>query len=161
MIGGALDLAAGIWTACGRALSAVGRWFRTSRNWWRVGFFGMGLVAMVAACAVWDRQNAYAAAVALREADARTCAATIAGLTAELDAHRAVPGAIAAAVAAETERLRVAQQQNADALAALAAGQVKAAQDNAAWWASYRQRPMTCQAAQQALDTACADLRGY
>lgn len=156
-----IELALGIWSWISRTLAAIGRWLRAPHDWWRIGFFVMGLVAMIAACGVWDRQNALQTAVALREADARTCAAQLDTLNTALAGYASAASAIAEANRAEAARLAVAQQQAAEALADVATEQAKAAKDNAAWWAKYQQRPQTCAAAQQALDTACAGIEDY
>ncbi|WP_312328394.1 hypothetical protein [Stenotrophomonas sp.] len=68
---------------------------------------------------------------------------------------------VAATLRAEAEKLKLLQAQSAEALRALA-GKIEASEkDAASWKARYEQRPDTCKAALELLDSACPALKGY
>ncbi len=68
---------------------------------------------------------------------------------------------IAATLRAEAEKLKVLKAESAEALRALA-GKIETSQQEAATWrARYEERPDTCKAALELLDSACPALEGY
>lgn len=68
---------------------------------------------------------------------------------------------IAAALRAEALKLKAMQAESAAALVALAKKIQASEQDAASWKARYEQRPDTCKAALELLDSACPALMGY
>ncbi len=68
---------------------------------------------------------------------------------------------IAAALREEADKLKAMQAESAAALKALAQKIQASEKDAASWKARYEQRPDTCRAALELLDSACPTLRGY
>ncbi|WP_367345730.1 hypothetical protein [Stenotrophomonas bentonitica] len=68
---------------------------------------------------------------------------------------------IAATLRAEADKLRAMQAESAAALKALAQKIQASEKDAASWKARYEQRPDTCRAALELLDSACPALKGY
>lgn len=68
---------------------------------------------------------------------------------------------VAATLREEAEKLKALKAESAAILAALA-GKIEAAERDAASWKDrYGERPDTCRAALELLDSACPDLKGY
>ncbi len=68
---------------------------------------------------------------------------------------------VAKALRAEADKLEVLKAESAEALRSLA-GRVEASEQAAATWRErFEQRPDTCSAALELLDSACPDLKGY
>lgn len=68
---------------------------------------------------------------------------------------------VAAALRAEAEKLESLKAESAAALQALA-GKIEASEKEASTWRGrYEQRPDTCKAALELLDSACPALKGY
>jgi chromosome segregation ATPase len=68
---------------------------------------------------------------------------------------------IAATLREEAAKLKVLKAESAEALKQLA-GKIEAAEkDAASWRVRYEDRPDTCKAALELLDSACPDLKGY
>lgn len=68
---------------------------------------------------------------------------------------------IAATLRAEADKLKAMQAESAAALKALAQKIQASEKDAASWKARYEQRPDTCRAALELLDSACPALKGY
>lgn len=87
--------------------------------------------------------------------------ADAARLQADVDSRDQRLAEVAAALRAEAEKLQALRDESAEALRALA-GKVEASEKEASTWRSrYEQRPDTCKAALELLDSACPALKGY
>lgn len=82
-------------------------------------------------------------------------------LQADVDSRDQRLAEIAAALRKEAEKLEALRAESAEALRSLA-GKVEASEKDAATWRGrYEQRPDTCKAALELLDSACPALKGY
>ena len=82
-------------------------------------------------------------------------------LQADVDTRDQRLDEVAAALRTEAEKLEALRAESAEALRALA-GKVEASEKDAATWRGrYEQRPDTCKAALELLDSACPALKGY
>ncbi|WP_102788538.1 hypothetical protein [Stenotrophomonas bentonitica] len=87
--------------------------------------------------------------------------ADAARLQADVDTRDQRLAEIAIALRAEAEKLEVLKAESAAALQSLA-GKIEASEKEASTWRGrYEQRPDTCKAALELLDSACPDLKGY
>ncbi|HFF6216673.1 hypothetical protein [Stenotrophomonas maltophilia] len=87
--------------------------------------------------------------------------ADAARLQADVDTRDQRLAEVAAALRTEAEKLEALRKESAEALRALA-GKVEASEKDAATWRGrYEQRPDTCKAALELLDSACPALKGY
>lgn len=82
-------------------------------------------------------------------------------LQADVDTRDQRLAEVAAALRAEAVKLEALKAESAAALQALA-GRIEASEKDAATWRGrYEQRPDTCKAALELLDSACPALKGY
>lgn len=87
--------------------------------------------------------------------------ADTARLQADVDTRDQRLAEVAIALRAEAEKLEALKAENAAALVALA-GKIEASEREATTWRGrYEQRPDTCKAALELLDSACPALKGY
>ncbi len=87
--------------------------------------------------------------------------ADAARLQADVDTRDQRLAEIAIALRAEAEKLEVLKAESAAALQSLA-GKIEASEKEASTWRGrYEQRPDTCKATLELLDSACPDLKGY
>lgn len=87
--------------------------------------------------------------------------ADAARLQADVDTRDQRLAEVAVALRAEAEKLETLKAESAAALQALA-GKIEASEKEASTWRSrYEQRPDTCKAALELLDSACPALKGY
>lgn len=98
-------------------------------------------------------------------AECKTRTEELADQVAERDARVAERDArlatIASALRAEADKLKALQAENAAALEQLARKIEAAENDAQAWRDRYESRAPSCEAALQALDAACPELKGY
>lgn len=87
--------------------------------------------------------------------------ADAARLQADVDTRDQRLAEVAVALRAEAEKLEALKAESAAALQALA-GKIEASEKEASTWRGrYEQRPDTCKAALELLDSACPALKGY
>ncbi len=87
--------------------------------------------------------------------------ADAARLQADVDSRDQRLAEVAAALRAEAEKLEALKAESAAALQELA-GKIEASEKEASTWRGrYEQRPDTCKAALELLDSACPALKGY
>lgn len=82
-------------------------------------------------------------------------------LQADVDSRDQRLAEVAAALRAEAVKLEALKDESAAALQALAGRIESSEKDAATWRGRYEQRPDTCKAALELLDSACPALKGY
>lgn len=156
-----IRMLAALWRLVVDAVADVLEWARRPGSKLKV------ICATLAAAAAFGAVHSYTQGLriaALRqqivfiEAD---CETRIGGLREDVDERDRALAQIAEALRAEAAKLEAVRAESAAALGQLAADLEQAERDAASWTERYRDRPDTCQAALELLDSACPSLGGY
>lgn len=161
MIGGMAAFLRGAWDLGGRALKSAGAWLRRPRDWWRFTAVCLALVCVGFSFAFTDAKREI---VLVRE----QCNTRV--VTIEREAEQAVTAAATTRQSLLHCRTRLeeevgkaarARELEREATEAAAATAAQAKRDREAWQRTYRERPVTCQTALEAMEAACPSLEEY
>ncbi|MEN1995325.1 hypothetical protein [Stenotrophomonas bentonitica] len=156
-----LRLATALWGLIVGAVADAVEWLRKPGSKIKVICAVLAFGFMVAGLSAYEKeqriQDLSAQVVKVRE----DWKADAARLQSDVDQRDARLAEVAETLRAEAQKLEVMKAESAAALNGLA-GKIEAAENDATTWRErYQQRPDTCKAALELLDSACPALKGY
>jgi len=156
-----IRLATSLWGLIVGAVADAVEWLRKPGSKIKVICAVLAFGFMVAGLSAYEKeqriQELSAQVVKVRE----DWKADAARLQSDVDQRDARLAEVAETLRAEAQKLDVMKAESAAALNGLA-GKIEAAEKDATTWRErYQQRPDTCKAALELLDSACPDLKGY
>ncbi|MBD7952700.1 hypothetical protein H9654_00650 [Stenotrophomonas sp. Sa5BUN4] len=156
-----LQLLSALWGLIVGWLTGTVRWLRKPGSLVKVFCAVLAFGCLVSGLTAYEREQRIqelSAQVVKVKADWRADADR---LQADVDARDARLAEVASTLRAEAEKLERLRAESAQALNELA-GKIEASEKDASTWRErYEERPDTCQAALELLDSACPALKGY
>lgn len=150
-----------VWGLVGGAVVDALQWLRKPGSKIKMVCGVLAFGCMVSGLTAWEKEQKIrdlSAQVVKVRSDWKADAAR---LQADVDTRDQRLAEVAVALRAEAEKLEALKAESAAALQALA-GRIEASDKEASTWrARYEQRPDTCKAALELLDSACPALKGY
>lgn len=156
-----IRLATALWGLVVGAIADAVEWLRMPGSKIKVVCGVLAFGFMVAGLSAYEKEQRIqdlSAQVVKVRADWKADTARLQSDVVQRDARLAE---VAATLRAEAEKLETLKAESAAALNGLASKIEAAEKDAATWKAQYEQRPDTCRAALELLDSACPALKGY
>lgn len=156
-----IRLATALWGLIVGAIADAVEWLRMPGSKIKVVCGVLAFGFMVAGLSAYEKEQRIqdlSAQVVKVRADWK---ADTARLQSDVERRDARLAEVATTLRAEAEKLEALKAESAAALVGLASKIEAAEKDAATWKAQYEQRPDTCRAALELLDSACPALKGY